>query len=251
MKNYYENKIVWITGASSGIGWALAKELHTRGAKLAISGRNQQALQKLVDELGGENTFIQAFDATDELANKTAVENILQHFGKLDIAILNAGISLPSSKNNFAKNFKETLDVNVLGVAYGIDPVLKYFRQKDKGHLAVVGSLAGFGGVPGSAAYCASKAAVQSMLQSLTAELINTPIKVSTICPGFVKTPLTDKNNFKMPFLMRPEKAAVIMAKQLARQKQLICFPWLFSWLTRFVNILPNSLYLKLVSRVR
>ncbi|OGT31468.1 MAG: hypothetical protein A3E87_03835 [Gammaproteobacteria bacterium RIFCSPHIGHO2_12_FULL_35_23] len=245
--NYFTNKIVWITGASSGIGYALTKELYQRGATLVISGRNETALQKLANEMTSDRVFIQTLDVTDLEANKQVVDNILKKFHKLDIVILNAGISQHAKLANFTQGFAETINVNVLGVVNGIGPVLNYFLAQKQGHLAVVCSLSGFGGLPGAEAYSSSKAAVRSMLQGLTAVLIKTKITVSTICPGFIKTPLTDKNQFYMPFLMTADKAAKIIADGLAKRKILICFPWLFSWLVRFLNILPNSLYVRLI----
>ena len=249
--SYFKDKVVWITGASSGIGFSLAQELYQRGAKLAVSGRNQAALEALVDGMEPIRVFIKAFDLTEKIENNAAVDEIIQHFGELDVAILNAGISESVELYQFADSFDKTFKVNLLGAVYGIDPVLKYFLKKNAGHIVGIASLASFGALPGAESYCASKSALRILLQGLTASLSKKKIAVSTVCPGFVKTPLTDKNTYKMPFLMSPEKSSRIIADKLEKQKKLICYPWQMACLIRFLHILPNSLYLKIIKHVR
>lgn len=248
---YYQGKVIWITGASSGIGKALAKELYTKGAKLVISGRNQQALNELASKMEADRVFVQTFDATSREANHCAVAAILDHYQQLDIAIFNACISQRASLRHFADGFKETIDINLLAIAYGIEAVLPCFLKQKTGHIVAMASLAGFGGIPQAESYCASKAAVRSMMQGLSAQLYKTNIAVTTLCPGFVKTPLTDKNDFPMPFLMDAEQSAKIIANKLPKRKALLCYPGLFSGMVRFLNILPNSFYLWLMSKVR
>jgi len=243
------NKVIWITGATSGIGGALAKELHTRGAKLAISGRRTELLEKLKQELQAPDTLVLPFDVSNKIENQQAISKIQQHFGRLDLAIFNAGIGQFVELNNFADTFEKVMPVNFMGVVYGIDAALKLFLQQGHGYIAVVSSLTAFGGIPCVEAYCASKAALRSMMQGLEAHLHGTNIKVTTIYPGFIKTPLTSGNNFPMPFIMSAEKAAKIIANGLAKEKSVLCFPKLFGTLVRALNFLPHGCYIKLMVR--
>lgn len=247
---FYQNKVVWITGASSGIGEALAHQLSMRGAKLALSGRNIEALNKLKNALTTEAN-IYAFDVADKKATCDTVDAIIRDFKKIDLAILNAGISQHADLESFASSFEPLMQVNVLGPVYAIDALLKIFLPINKGHIATISSLASLGGLPKAAAYCASKSALKAIFESLQIDLSKTNIKTSIIFPGFIKTPLTDKNDFKMPFLMSAKKAAKIMADRLAKEEPQIYFPRFFAFMIRAVNLLPNFLYVKLMSRLR
>ncbi len=249
MINHFQNQIVWITGASSGLGAALAKELHHRGARLAISGRNVSALEALKTELHSDDILILPFDVTNKLAHYDAVQKILAHFGGLDTAILNAGMSQFVELEHFADTFEIVMPINFMGVVYGIDALLKVFLPKRQGHIAVVSSLVALGGIPCVEAYCASKFALRGMLQGLDAHLSGTGIDLTTIYPGFIKTPLTAGNSFKMPFLLSPEKAARIIVQSLAKKQKVLYFPWIFSTVVRLFNLLPHNIYTKCMAR--
>jgi NADP-dependent 3-hydroxy acid dehydrogenase YdfG len=246
----YQDKVIWITGASSGIGAALAQEFASRGAKLALSGRNLKALEALKASMPTE-TKLYPFDVTDKAANQQAVTQIVQDFGRIDLAVLNAGISHNVDLNHFQDAFEPLMQINFFGVVYGIDALLKAFLPINQGHIAVISSIASLGGLPASAAYCSSKAALKIMMESLQIDLAKTKIKTSIIYPGFIKTPLTDQHDFKMPFIMSSEKAAKIMADRLAKQQAQIYFPRFFAFLVRALNVLPNAWYVKVIQRMK
>ena len=241
----FKDKVVWITGASTGIGKALAIELDRQGAKLAISARSEDKLQVLAETF--RDALVLPMDVTSLEANLAAVDKIMAHFGRLDIAVFNAGISLGENVGAFSQQFEQIHKVNVLGLAYGIEAALKVFLPANRGHLVALGSLAGLSGLPDAGAYCSSKAAVINMMQGLDCQLHKTPITVTTVYPGFVRTPLTAKNSFPMPFLMNADKAARIMARGISTRKRDIYFPFLFSGFLRSLRFLPNAWYVRLL----
>ncbi len=255
----FEGKKVWITGASSGIGRALAKEMATRGALIAITARNRQALEELRDEiLSGQSYYIGErqyeavlclpFDVTDRHANQTAVVDIRNLWGSLDIAFFNAGTAEYIDINHFdAEIFERTIKTNFLSMVYGIEAVLPLLRGRSGVQLGGMSSTVSFGGIPRAEAYGASKAAIRNMLQALRVHLVHQNIQVFTVCPGFVRTPLTDKNDFPMPLRIEADEAARIIADGIAKRKQEISFPKSFSILYKLIASLPSAVYTRLL----
>jgi NAD(P)-dependent dehydrogenase (short-subunit alcohol dehydrogenase family) len=255
----FENKKVWITGASSGIGRALAKELAARGALVAVSARSQQALQSLRDEIlaahpcdsdevHDERVLCLPFDVTDRQANQDAVAEIRNQWNDLDIAFFNAGTAEYIDINHFdAEIFERAIKTNFLSMVYGIEAVLPLLRGRNGAQLGGMSSTVSFGGVPRAEAYGASKAAIRNMLQGLRVHLVHQNIQVFSVCPGFVKTPLTDKNDFPMPLRIEVEEAARIIADGIAKRKAEISFPKTFSIMYKLIAALPSALYTRLL----
>lgn len=248
MKN--ENSpLAWITGASSGIGRALALQLASEGWRVVASARRAEELE----ELSQENSAIFALplDVTDEAACRAAVEKIEDTWGALDLAVLNAGSHVPTSARAFAPGpFRQLLDLNVMGVVNGLAPLLDKMCARRKGRIAIVSSIAGYVGLPGAGAYCMTKAALTSLAESLRPELMKMGVILQVVSPGFIKTPLTDKNTFPMPFLMPVEKAAVVFAKGLRSKRFEIFFPWQLVLLFKVLRILPYRLRFAITRRL-
>jgi NAD(P)-dependent dehydrogenase (short-subunit alcohol dehydrogenase family) len=255
----FKGKKVWITGASSGIGRALAKELAARGALVAITARNQQALQNLRAEILAEHisnscgehverVLCLPFDVTDRQANQDAVAEIRKQWRCLDITFFNAGTAEYIDINCFDANiFERTIKTNFLSMVYGIEAVLPLLRGRSDVQLGGMSSTVSFGGIPRAEAYGASKAAIRNMLQALRVHLVHQNIQVFTVCPGFVRTPLTDKNDFPMPMRIEAEEAARIIAEGIAKRKAEISFPKTFSILYKLIAALPSALYTRLL----
>ena len=247
-QNHLSGKRVWITGASSGIGKAVAIELARRGAKLAISARNEDALKEVADTIGESSTLILPFDVTDKQQNQNAVKQIEHHWGSVDIVFFNAGTAEYVDINNFSSDvFERTIKTNYLSMVYGIEAVLPLLRNSTSPQLGGMSSTVAFAGVPRAEAYGASKSAIRNMLQALRIHLIQDGIDVFTVCPGFARTPLTDKNDFPMPMRIEVDAAAKIIVDGIAKRKQEIHFPKLFSWIYKFLSYLPSEVYTRLM----
>lgn len=236
-----------ITGASSGIGLALARELAKRGWDLALLARRGDLLEEAARELRARGRRIAT--AACDVAEAEAVGNAVQRTerelgGAFDLAIANAGISVPSHAASFsAAEAEHLLRINIFGVIYLYDAVIPGMIGKGAGRFAAIASIAGLRGLPTSGPYSASKAAVQAFLESARIELADYGVGVSIVNPGWVRTPLTAKNRFPMPFLMEPEEAAVVIADGLERGERLIEFPRPIALLMRLVRLLPDGLY--------
>ncbi len=234
----YKQEIIWIIGASSGIGAAVAKELAARGAILALSARRKEALELLRASLGTDhkNFVLDVRDA--ELVIRTA-QAIRAAFGRIDRVIFLAAAYTPMklSELDLAVT-KQILDVNLLGAFHTVHSVLPIFREQQKGQLALCGSVAGYTGLPGGQPYSATKAGVVNLAESLRAELPNT-IDVRLISPGFVQSELTDKNDFDMPMIISAEKAANFIANGLLNNGFEIHFPKRFTLILKLLRILP------------
>ena len=249
-KNHYKDKRVWITGASSGMGKAVALEMVKRGAKVAISARNQTKLYKVAEEMGEEKTLVLPLDVTIKEQNQRAVRRIEEHWGGLDIAFFNAGTAEYIDIKNFdSAVFERTIATNFLSMVYGIEAVLPSLRNSTTAQLGGMSSTVSFAGIPRAEAYGASKAAIRNMLQGLRIHLKQENIDVFTVCPGFVRTPLTDKNDFPMPMRIEVDEAAAIIVDGIAKKTPEIHFPKLFSWTYKLLSFLPNGLYTRLMSK--
>jgi short-subunit dehydrogenase len=247
--NYFRDKRVWLTGASLGIGRALALELAARGARLALSARNPERLRQLADEIGSHRTLVLPLDVTDHGANRRAADTLAREWDGVDIAIFNAGTAEYVDARQFdADLFRRVLDTNFMSMVYGIEAVLPLLRRSPTPHLVGVSSTVAYAGIPRAEAYGASKAAVRNMLQALGAHVRHEGIAVSTVCPGFVRTPLTDKNDFPMPMRIEANDAAKRVADGIARRQAEIHFPKAFSLLYKLLAALPAGLYTRIMS---
>ena len=248
-QRYYNQRVIWLTGASTGIGEALARELTTTGVQLVISARDAQKLEKLSSELG-QNCMAIPADISIKEQNIAAIETIIKHFGRLDTIILNAGINGYVERDDFNSSiFKKIIQTNFIGMIYGIEAALPYLKQAKHPHIVGMSSTAAYRGLPRAEAYGASKAAIKNMLEALRLNLLPLNISVSVICPGFVKTPLTDQNDFYMPFKISAEEAASTITDQIARYKQEIHFPKRFSIFIKLISFLPSEWYTALLKR--
>lgn len=241
------NKNIVITGASSGIGYQLSKDLAKEGANLVLLARRKNILDKLAEELRKlySSKIITAYcDVTSKEKVKTAFDSARKEFGNIDIAILNAGASYRMSVEEFkADSLEETINVNLIGIVNCLNEILDEFIKKREGIIVGVSSLAEARGFPRSAAYCSSKAAVSIFLESIRIELKKYKVKVITVKPGFVKTPMTEKNEFKMPFLMEVEKASQIIIKGIKKEKRIIQFPLPVVLGDKLLRLFPNPLF--------
>ena len=241
-------RVVWLTGASSGIGRALALELARHGDVVCASARGVDDLAQLAGEANGIRAF--PVDVTDASAMATTAAAIAAQEGAIDVAILNAGIHQPVEPANFDPAvFEKLFAVNVQGVVNGIAAVLPAMRARRGGTIAVVSSVAGYRGLPTASAYGATKAALINLAEALKLDLDGEGIDVRLICPGFVKTPATDRNPFPMPFLIAAETAAERIRKGLAGSTFEITFPRRFTWQLKLMQMLPYRLYFWLVHR--
>ncbi len=239
----FANQVAVITGASSGIGRALARELARAGARLGLVARRRAELDRLADEIrqAGGRAAVAPADVADRPAVLAAVQEVTSQLGPVDLLIANAGVGAPTHLDppNTAE-VEKMFRVNTLGVVYSIEAVLPDMLRRGRGHLAAVSSLAAYKGLPGESAYCASKAAVNTYLEGLRIQLRGRGLAVTTICPGFVRTPMTDVNNFHMPFLMEADEAARRIVRALGRRAKVYNFPWQMALLMRWTRWLPD-----------
>jgi len=235
-------KAAWVTGASSGIGRELALQLARRGVKVAASARSREKLAELQALDANIRPF--AVDVTDrQRVSETAAE-IEAEIGPIDLLVLNAGIWQPMGPSVFsAETFASAMNVNVLGAVNAIEPILRGMLERQSGHIALVGSVAGYRGLPKSGAYAPTKAALISLAECLAHELPMRGIKVSVINPGFVETPMTRINKFPMPFILKPDDAAARIIAGLERGRYEIAFPWPMVLATKAARLLPNRLF--------
>lgn len=238
---------VFITGASSGIGAALAKQYAARGATLGLVARNRDKLETLVDELPGgtQRHIILPADVTQRDEIFAAAREFDRYSGGATLVIANAGIS-----HGVKTEFEEDLDmleavyrINVFAMAYTFHPFIAPMKARGQGQLVGLGSVAGIRGLPGSEAYCASKSAVITYCESLRIELAKYGIRVSTICPGFVRTPLTAQNPYKMPFIMEPEDFARQAIEAITAGSSYKVIPWQMGVLAKIMRLIPNPLF--------
>lgn len=237
----FANQVTIITGASSGIGWSLARELARQGARVGVTARREPQLKDLVEEIrkaGGTAEYVVG-DIADRAAVNAAVAELTRRLGPVDLMVANAGLGMPTKVDPMnVEGLEQMFRVNVFGVIYSLEAVLPQMIARKKGHVAAVSSMAAYKGLPGESGYCSTKAAVNNFMEGLRMQLYDRGIAVTTICPGFVTTPMTEKNNFHMPWLMSADKAARLIAKALARKKKVFGFPWqmnLLMWATRWL----------------
>lgn len=244
--NRYANftlKVV-ITGASSGLGQALARHYLERGAVVAAIARRAALLDSLAAEFPGQ-LFGYALDVRDAAAVRRAAADFIARAGIPDVVIANAGVSV-GTLTEYAEDadaFRQVMDINVLGMVHTFQPFVAPMRQARCGTLVGIASVAGFRGLPGAGAYSASKAAAISYLESLRVELRGSGVKVVTICPGYIKTPMTAVNPYAMPFILEAPEAARRMARAIDRQVSFTVIPWQMGLVGALLKRLPCWLY--------
>ena len=236
--------VVFLTGASSGLGAALARHYAGRGALLGLAARRSEALQALAGALPGKH-FVYPLDVTDAAALSAAAADFMAVAGVPDLVIANAGVSvgtLTQEAEDLA-TMKRVLDVNVIGMANTFQPFLGAMLAARRGTLAGIASVAGIRGLPGSGAYCASKAAAIAYLESLRVELRATGLRVSTILPGYVDTPMTEKNPYPMPFILSADEGARRIARLIDAGRAYAVTPWQMAVVAKLLRLLPAYLF--------
>ncbi|MBA4344648.1 MAG: short-chain dehydrogenase [Methylibium sp.] len=231
-----------ITGACGGLGQALARELLAQGARVALLGLDRARLDAL-QALAPERTAIYTLDVSDAAAMQAVAADWMVRHGTPDLVIANAGVAggFDTAVAEDLAVMRRMLEINLLGVATTFQPFLGAMKSARRGSLVGVASLAGWRGLPGNGAYCASKAGVIAYLQSLRAELRGSGLQVATVCPGYLRTPLTAGNRFKMPGLMEPDAASRQLLARAARGAELIVLPRRMAWLARALGLLPAA----------
>lgn len=241
---------VIISGASSGLGMALAKHYSKFGATLGLIARNKQPLEALSDELPGASFY--GADIRNSQAMQSVAREFIQRYGCPDIVIANAGVSRGTLTENVEDGevFKSILATNVNGMVNTFQPFIVAMRASGQGSLVGIASVAGYRGLPGGGAYSASKAAVITYLESLRIEMFGTGISVITVCPGFIVTPMTMNNPFRMPFILTAETAAKNIVRIIKRKKTYAVIPWQMAIVARVLKILPNFIYDRLLANM-
>ena len=240
-------KNVWLIGASDGIGASLARRLAKDGCTIALSARNAERLEHLSSELVGTGHLVVPLDVqkpTTIIAAWNTIRKSWAEIGGANVFIYNAGAYHPMSAETFALDSIESMiEVNLTGAFRALACILPEFLERNMGHIVLVGSLAGYRGLPNAIGYGASKAALNHLAENLKLDLGETGIKVQLVSPGFVRTRLTDKNDFPMPFLMAPETAADHIADGLRKDRFEIRFPWQMALIFDILYLLPRRVY--------
>ena len=241
--------MVWITGASAGIGRALALHLAAGGYRVAVTARRQEALEALA-AADPERLFAFPGDVTDAAAMGRIVAAIEATHGPIALAILNAGVYHAQERDGFdAALVRATLEANLGGALNGLGPLLAAMLPRGRGQIAMVGSLGGYRGIPGSLGYGASKAALIYLAEGLRLTYARRGLTIQIVNPGFVATEMTDANDYAMPFIMGADEAARLIAAGLARGGFEITFPRRLAWLVKAMHVLPDVLFFPLMAR--
>ena len=241
--------IAWVTGASSGLGRQLVLDLVKQGWTVAASARRVVDLEQLSTETNGR-AIACPVDITDAVAVAELVQSLEQKGHKIVLAVLNAGTYRPDSALNFdLAAFEETQHINVNGTAHCLAAILPAIIARKQGQIAIVSSVAGYRGLPRSIAYSASKAALIAMTEAMAFDLTPIGIKIQLVCPGFVKTPLTDKNDFAMPCLMPVDQASAKLVAGLQGRAFQITFPRRFTLVMQGLRLIPWSIFYALLSK--
>jgi short-subunit dehydrogenase len=239
----FAEKVAVITGASSGIGWEVAKLLAREKCHLGLVARRKERLDALADECRahGVKAVAVSADVSERAQVFQAVEAIRSQLGPIDLLLANSGVGLPTTLEPM--NLDEVdamMKVNYCGVVYAVQAVLPEMMKRGQGHIAAISSLASYKALPGEGVYCSSKIAVNYFLEGLRIQLKKRGIATTVICPGFVHTPMTELNTFKMPWVMTAEKAAGHVLYALRKRKKVYNFPWQTTMLMRLTRWLPD-----------
>lgn len=240
----WQGKRYWLVGASDGLGAALAHKMNRAGAEVIVSARSADKLEALVAELPGKASA-QTIDVSDDASVAAAAEAV----GEVDGVVFLAGVYWPFGAQDWdAAQATAMADINFTGLVRVMGQVVPAMVARDEGHIVITSSLTGFRGLPGSIGYTASKAATMSLAECMYGDLRKTGVDVQVVNPGFIKTQLTQKNDFSMPFIMSPEDAAREMFEHMGTQKFKKSFPWAFSMVFRLSQFLPDWLYFRVFS---
>lgn len=238
----WQGKRYWLVGASEGLGRALAHQMSRAGAELIVSARSEDRLAGLVAELPGKASYV-----TVDVTDRDAVEAAAKHIGDLDGVIYLAGVYWPMKASEWDNEKADLMgEINFLGASRVVGSVIGQMVEKGAGHIVLTGSLSGFRGLPGAIGYASSKAGMMALAESMQADLRTSPIKVQLVNPGFIKTRLTDKNDFNMPFIMSAEDAANEVFDHMNTDGFKKSFPMLFSWVFRLSQLMPDWMYYRL-----
>jgi short-subunit dehydrogenase len=248
----WSQKVVFITGASSGIGRALAVELGSRGAAVGLLARRAEALRELaaeVEQAGGQAVALAA-DVRDAAAVRAAAAELRARFNHIDVLIANAGIATTAHITEVrAEDVAEVMSINVVGAANSVAAVLPEMVARGSGQLVAISSLSAYRGLPKSAVYCASKAALSAFFESVRVDLRGTGLDVTIIYPGFIKTPLTAGRKAVMPYLMELDDATGKIIRAIEARRKSYAFPWQLASIVRAAMLFPIPLYDRIVSR--
>ena len=244
-----DKKVIWITGASSGIGRALAIKFANEGWIVAASARRENLLQEL--NKINENIYSFPLDVTNSEQCIVVFKSIIEKFKDVEISVFGTGIHDPKSEKEFnLEKIKKIMDVNYFGTMNSINSVYDFYRDKKSGQISIISSVAGYRGLPAAGAYCASKSALTSFAESLHFEMKRKNVRVSLVSPGFIKTPMTDQNDFPMPMIRSPEFAAEQIYVGLTKKNGFeIHFPKVFTYMMKFLRILPSSIYFRFLEK--
>lgn len=243
-------RVAWVTGAGSGIGRALALRLARDGWQVAVSARTEQDLVELAAEVPD---CLHSFplDVTDSDTTMNTVARVEDRLGPIDLAVLNAGTYRRDAVDSFdVVAFSTTVDVNLMGVVHCLAPLMQRMLARQDGHIAVVSSVVGYVGLPGAIAYGATKAALINMCEALYPQLATRNVRLSVINPGFVDTPLTQQNDFPMPFMISADKAVDHILAGLKSRRFEIAFPWKMVLSLKLLALLPARLFFAITSRM-
>jgi short-subunit dehydrogenase len=243
---YWTNKVVMITGASSGIGKGVALEIAARGARIGLLARREELLKDLVGEIEARNSKAVAAiaDVRDAQAVRAAADRFRRELGPIDVLIANAGIGTSDHAVQLVpEHAANVISINVLGAVNSVAAVVPEMVERGHGRLVAISSLAAYRGLPKSAAYCASKAALSSYFESVRIDLRNTGVDVTIIHPGFIKTALTAGRGAKMPYLMELDDAVKKIVSAIEKGKKTYAFPWQLATIVRAGMLMPTAMY--------
>ena len=241
----WQGKRYWLIGASEGLGRALAHCLSRAGAEVIVSARSEDRLKSLVEELPGKASYI-----TLDVADDSSVAAAAEQAGEIDGVVYLAGVYWPMTAQEWdVKKVNMMTEINFLGAARCVGAVIGPMLKRGSGHIVLTGSLSGFRGLPGAIGYSASKAGIMALAESMQADLRGSPVRVQLVNPGFIKTRLTDKNDFSMPFIMSPEDAAQEVFEHMNTETFKKSFPLIFSWVFRLSQFLPDWAYYRIFGR--
>lgn len=241
----WQGKRYWLVGASEGLGRALAHVMSRSGAEVIVSARSEDRLRDLVKELPGKARYV-----TVDVTDRAAVEAAAAQIGDIDGVVYLAGVYWPMAAQNWDNEKADLMgEINFLGASRVVGSVIHDMMAKGAGHIVLTGSLSGFRGLPGAIGYASSKAGMMALAESMQADLRKSPIEVQLVNPGFIKTRLTEKNDFSMPFILSAEKAAQEMFDHMNTTAFKKSFPLLFSWVFRLSQFMPDWMYYRLFGR--
>ena len=243
-------KVIWITGASSGIGKALALKFANENWSVAISARRENILKEISESHENIKSF--PLDVTDQAKCKEVFEQIKSHYGNVDICFFSTGTWNPKKEKDIdVEQIENVFKVNFFGTVNSIKAVEEYFKNKNSGIITIVSSIAGYRGLPNSTGYGPSKSALNNLAESLYFDFGRHNVRVCLVSPGFIKTPMTDKNDFKMPFLKTSEFAADKIYDGLLKKNNFeIHFPKELTITLKFFSLLPSKIYFYLVKKL-